>query len=233
MERIVDFHTHILPCIDDGSRSIEQTAQMIEMEKSCGVKTVVATPHFYPDRDNPDSFLQRRWQAYDSIDQLCGEDFKILLGAEVYYSAGISEWDRLGDLTIEGTRCIMIEMPMPPWTKSMYAELEKIYTRRGYVPVIAHMDRYIRPFRTYKIPEKLQQMNVMVQCNSSFFIDRSTSWFAKMLLKAGKIQLVGSDCHNTAGRKPNIDLALGKIGDDIDCIISSQEQIFEAVHSKL
>ena len=56
---MVDFHTHILPQMDDGSQSVEQTLQMLSFLADQGVKTVVATPHFYAHRDQPDAFLAK------------------------------------------------------------------------------------------------------------------------------------------------------------------------------
>ena len=133
---------------------------------------------------------------------------KIALGAEVYYFNGISDSDAISELTIGSKRCILIEMPHGPWTDSMYRELEGLYVKRGLTPIIAHVDRYIAPFRTHRIPQRLAELPVLVQANAEFFLNRSTASMALRMLKRGDIHLLGSDCHNVRSRKPNLDAAL-------------------------
>lgn len=90
----------------------------------------------------------------------------------------------------------------------MYRELEDIWRRRGITPVIAHIDRYIAPFRTYQIPERLAQMPVIVQANASFFLENRTRRMALKMLRRDHIQLLGSDCHNLDSRPPKLGPAL-------------------------
>ena len=93
----------------------------------------------------------------------------------------------------------------------MYRELEQIYTRWGITPVVAHVDRYIAPFRTYGIPKTLEQLPVLVQANASFFLNRGTASMAMKMLRQGQIHLLGSDCHNLTSRQPNLGPALDRI----------------------
>lgn len=211
---VVDFHSHILPGIDDGSRCVSESLAMLRMHGEQGIREVVATPHFYPDRDTPDRFLKRREAARIQLQQAMEGDVglpKVVMGAEVSFFSGISETELLFELTIEGKKCILLEMPPAPWTPSMYREIEAISMKQGITPVIAHVDRYIRPLKTYQIPERLAQLPVMVQANASFFLRNSTSRMAMRLLREDKIQLLGSDCHNLSSRKPNLGDAIAKI----------------------
>ena len=211
----IDFHTHILPGIDDGSASIEESIELLKREAEQGITHVVATPHFYAQHDTPENFLERRNKAFIEL----SEEMKkysglpeISLGAEVYYFCGIADSEALDLLTFNGKRFILIEMPMAEWTESMYQEIEAIYNRRGITPIMAHMDRYISPFATHKIPEKLAKMPVLVQANASFFQRGGlTSKLAFKLLKADKIQLLGSDCHNLTSRVPNLGVTIEAI----------------------
>ena len=216
---VTDFHSHILPGIDDGSANVEESIRMLQMEASQGIRHVVATPHFYARYDAPEIFLEKR----DAAEALLRERMRKLpglpelsIGAEVYYFRGMSESEFLPRLTIQGKGCILIEMPQAPWTEESLREIEAIWTNRGILPIIAHIDRYIAPFRTHRIPEKLACMPVLVQANASFFLDRSTSAMALRMLKADRIQLLGSDCHNAGSRKPNLgeaaDLIRRKLG---------------------
>lgn len=217
---VTDFHSHILPGVDDGSSSTDMSMEMLRMEAEQGIRHVIATPHFYPQHDNPDRFLERRTRAMSRLQETLGTDHdlpKITLGAEVYFFRGMSESDQLSRLTIDGKKCILIEMPLASWTEDMYKELEAIWTQRGILPVVAHIDRYIHPLRTYGIPERLADLPVLVQANAEFFLNKHTAGMALRMLKKDRIHLLGSDCHNVSTRKPNLGEALQlirrKLGD--------------------
>ncbi len=214
MKTVTDFHSHILPCIDDGSASAEESVAMLRRELSQGIARVVATPHFYPQHNAPSAFLQKRALSAELLKKHIPENEpipEIILGAEVYFFRGISESEEIKGLTIGKKKYILIEMPLPPWTDYMYKELEAIYTKLGLIPVIAHVDRYIAPFRTFGIPEKLEELPVYVQANASFFVRKTTSRMALRMLKQDKIHLLGSDCHNMQTRIPNLGEALDVI----------------------
>ena len=214
MTALTDFHSHILPGVDDGSGSVEESIAMLRMMADQGVSHVIATPHFYPNYDDPERFLSRRSRACSALlEQMKGIPGlpDITLGAEVLFFRGMSESDLLPQLTIEKKRCILIEMPPPPWTDAMYRELEAIRTKQGIIPIIAHVDRYISPFRTHGIPGRLAQLPVLVQANAGFFLKPATASMALKLLKADQIQLLGSDCHNLTTRPPELGKAAARI----------------------
>lgn len=214
MTALTDFHSHILPGVDDGSASVEESIAMLCRLREQGVAHVVATPHFYPNYDDPERFLRRRREAYtvlaEAMKAYSGLP-QITLGAEVLFFRGMSESDLLPQLTFEKKRCILIEMPPPPWSDAMYGELEAVRTRQGLTPIIAHVDRYISPFRTRGIPQRLAQLPVLVQANAGFFLKASTAAMALKMLKADQIQLLGSDCHNLTTRPPEMGAAVRRI----------------------
>lgn len=206
-----DFHSHILPGMDDGSASVEQSLQMLRREQQQGITRVVATPHFYAQQENPRRFLARRQKTYERLMEALREHPElpqVKLGAEVYYFRGISEWEELKLLAVDNTRYIMVEMPMAKWTEGMYRELAEIRDKQGLIPVIAHVDRYISPLRTHKIPEKLAGLPVLVQANAHFFTNRLTRGMALRMLKNKEIHLLGSDCHDLDSRPPCLGEAL-------------------------
>lgn len=208
---ITDFHSHILPGMDDGSRSVEESLGMLRMEARQGIQRIVATPHFYPHQNSPAEFLERRAESACVLQEALAQEPplpQIFLGAEVYFFQGISDCEQLRELTIEKNSYILIEMPMPPWSDRMYRELQDIHYKQGLNPIVAHVDRYIRPFKTYDIPSRLAELPVLVQANASFFRDRFTRSMAMRMLRQGKIHLLGSDCHNLTTRVPNLDQAV-------------------------
>lgn len=211
---ITDFHSHILPGIDDGSRSRSESLQMLRMEAEQGIGCVVATPHFYASHDDPERFLARRAAAEERLREAMAEQKglpRVITGAEVHFFHGMSDSAVLTQLTIGKKRCILIEMPPAPWTPQMYRELEWIYAKQGLIPVIAHVDRYVRPLRTYGIDRRLEELPVQVQANASFFLHAGTAAFAMKLLRQGRIHLLGSDCHNLTDRAPNLGGAIRRI----------------------
>lgn len=234
MDRIVDFHSHILPALDDGSRSVEESIAMLRVETEQGIFHVVATPHFYARHDNLEDFLERRRKSECRL-RAAMEDQRdlpqITVGAEIHYFRGISESDVVRRLSIGDGEYALIEMPGAPWTDVMYRELELIHHNQGITPIVAHVDRYLTRFRSFGIPERLEAMPVLVQANASFFLGSGAARAMRMIRK-GQIHLLGSDCHNMHDRKPNLGSAVERIrrqtGDEIlERVISIQKDVLD------
>lgn len=212
---MVDFHSHILPGIDDGSPSRGVSIEMLCMEAQQGITHVVATPHFYAQEDKLEHFLQRRDRAEQELRSEMEKHPglpELSIGAEVSFFRGISQTEFLHELKIRGTNSILIEMPAPPWNEATCSELRAIWERQRLVPIIAHIDRYIGPWRTHHIPEQLSRLPVLVQANAEAFTERHYERLMLRLLKRDCVHLLGSDCHNVADRKPNLAEAIERIG---------------------
>lgn len=224
---VVDFHSHILPRIDDGSQSVEESLSMLRLSAEQGIREIILTPHFYPQHTTPERFLRRRERALQQLkDQMDPAEALPALrtAAEVYFFPQMSHSDALAELAIEGTECILVEMPMTRWTDRMYRELAEIYENLGLTPIIAHVDRYLGRFRDFGIPERLAHLPVLVQANASFFLKGGKGLH---MLRSHQIHLLGSDCHNLTGRRPNLGPALEritrKLGDDAVSWINRNE----------
>lgn len=231
---VADFHSHILPGIDDGSANVAQSLAMLRAERDQGITQVVATPHFYAHMDTPSRFVRHRDEAWARLREAmadCPDLPRVRLGAEVYYFRGISDCEELELLRLQDTPYILIEMPMAKWTDSMYRDLVGIRQKQGLIPIVAHVDRYIAPLRTHGIPERLAELPVLVQANANFFLRRSTRGMALRMLKNDRIHLLGSDCHNMDSRPPCLGDALDIIrqklgGDALEAICQTQDMIF-------
>lgn len=236
---LVDFHTHILPGIDDGSTSIEQSIAMLQRLAEQGVRQVVATPHFYAELQSPTEFLAQRKAAETALREAMKDlpDMpELFVGAEVAFFEGISDCEFLQDLAIAGTGCVMVEMPVKHWSDRQLLEIVSIVQKQKLTPIIAHIDRYITKFKNYQIPERLAELPVYVQASASFFEQKNSRRKALRLLKKGKIQLIGSDCHNLDTRKPNMGAAIKAIEDALPQMIAeinaAEEEILTASGSK-
>lgn len=235
METVIDMHSHILPEMDDGSASLEESLGLLALEAEQGIHRLVATPHFYAHHDSPDRFLKRREKAWETLAAALENrpDLPAVeLGAEVRYFAGMSNSEALSSLTVGGGRYLLLEMPAAPWTETMYREMEAIYNKQGIIPVVAHVDRYIGPLRTHGIPKRLADLPVLIQANAVFFLRPATAGMALRMLKADQIHLLGSDCHNLQSRKPRLGEAVELIrkklgGEAIDRIREYEKIVFE------
>lgn len=215
---MIDWHTHILPEMDDGSHNVAESISMIKMQASQGVSTVIATPHFYANDETVDSFLQRRKKSFELImTELSEVPLEVKLGAEVRYYQGISRMADLESLRIEGSKLLLLEMPMTSWTEYMVRELIELSGKSSVQIVLAHIERYLS-MQKRAVWERLYESGILMQVNASFFITLFSRHKALSLIKEEKIQFIGSDCHNMTTRPPQIGKAFEiiqkKLGDD-------------------
>ena len=205
---MLDFHTHILPNIDDGSASPEMSAAMLKKMYDSGIDTVFATPHYYADEMSIDEFLGKRAASLDALYKACGTKHipKICPGAEVHITEALTSQRGLDRLCIEGTNLILIEPPYTMWPDSIFAYIEHILSNYCIVPVIAHIDRYVFNQEKQKI-KRLFDAELLFQANAVSIINRSTRRKMLGLIKKGQVQFIGSDAHNLTTRPPNINEA--------------------------
>jgi len=205
---MIDFHSHILPGIDDGSKSVEETLQLLRMLSDQGIKIVCATPHFNADRISVDDFLEKRTASYKSLEGILTDDLpEIRQGAEVAYYEGISRMESLSKLCIDGTGLLLIEMPFTAWTEFTVQEIIQLSCSGNMRIVLAHIERYL-PYLKKSVLNRILETDILLQVNASFFNDFTTRRKALKMLKNGDIQLFGSDCHNTSVRPPKLSDAL-------------------------
>lgn len=206
---MIDFHSHVLPGIDDGSDSVETSLAMLNCMKSQGIEAVFATPHFYADRRDPASFLARRNAAYESLCACGSLPLPVTLGAEVHFFTGIGKSSDIESLCLTGTRLLLLEMPFREWSGRMIDEVEELMSR-GIVPVAAHLERY-KGFVSNGMISALCDSGVYVQANAEWFLGFWSKRKALAALKDESVLFLGSDAHNMSSRAPNLGPALAVI----------------------
>lgn len=204
---MIDFHSHILPKLDDGSKSTNESIDMMYRSSLQGITAMVATPHFYAENEPPKEFLKRRENSWNRLREVCeGKNGlpSLYKGAEVRMFPGIAGIDELPELTIGGTPYILLEMPFETWSESTFRTLNAIRSR-GLYPIIAHIERYISFQKNTQNIERLLRSDVLIQSNAGAFLKRfgGNRWAIRMLSQ-GRIHLLGSDCHNMTSRPPNL-----------------------------
>lgn len=120
----LDYHAHILPGCDHGSDGLATSLKQVEMAASAGVKTICATPHFYPHKESVESFLRRRKKTAGLLLRELPENAPLIqLGAEVLICDGMERLDGLNRLCREGTNELLLEMPFYAWPESIWDTL--------------------------------------------------------------------------------------------------------------
>lgn len=216
---MIDFHSHIIPKIDDGSKSVEMSAEMLHMSFSQGITDIVATPHFYINNNDADRFLEIRSHCFKKLESVIDDRMpNIYLGAEVYFFNGMSIYEGLDRLTINNSRYMLLEMPFVKWNRSILNEVDNLIYQRGFKIIIAHIERYIDFQKGTDNISELLSLNPIVQMNGEYINSFFTKKKALNFINNGIVQLIGSDCHNLDSRKPNLDKAYAiienKLGTD-------------------
>lgn len=227
---MVDYHSHILPEMDDGADSVETSLAMLRESSRQGVDLICATPHFYADEEDPKSFLRRRSEAYSRLREAMGDGKgypDILLGAEVLYFPGISVAEEMRELCLEGTFFLLVEPPMLPWTEAMLDEIEACVSSLHCIPVIAHIDRYMRLLNDPSLLDRVSERKMLIQANAAFFLHRQSRAAALDSLRNGRIHFLGTDCHDMVDRPPNLGDALDVISD------AGAEKYFERFNARV
>ena len=206
-----DLHTHILPGVDDGSRSCAQSVRMLESMAQQGVGFIAATPHYYADVCAPEAFFAARDAAWARLKQepICAR-FEIRLGAEVQYYEGITRLERPERFCLEGTDLFLLEMPFVPWSERILSNVRALSEDPSLRVVIAHVERYM-PLQSRYAMQTLLDMDVLLQYNAAFFLPWRTRRRALRMMKRGMVHFIGSDCHNTETRAPDVGRAMAVI----------------------
>ena len=187
---VVDFHSHILPYADHGSSSIDVSLAQLSLAAEHGVKRIILTPHYYPHRENPESFIARREKCYNKLLANLNEDLPdVRLGAEVLICDNIEEMPHLDDLCVRGTRILLLELPFTDFSDS-YSDSVKYLIADGYDVVLAHADRY-DPSNI----DRLVAFGAKIQLNADSLSSLLVKKHIKRWINDGCVYAIGSDIH--------------------------------------
>ena len=201
---MIDFHTHILPGIDDGSRDESMTEAMLFEELKQGVQLIAATPHFYANRDSVDGFLERRAEALEKTEQIRarvaanGEILpELVVGAEVYYFRGMGQAKDIPKLCItrrqqspgaqiyEGTttygstdqvltNTLLLEMPFEQWNEGVVRDVLDLIRKQGLNIVLAHVERYFEFQKDRRYWDEIMELPITTQINAGSFLRKGS-----------------------------------------------------------
>ncbi len=210
---MIDFHTHILPNIDDGSQSLEESLAILsELEKQ-GVNTVILTPHYYGRKKSVKQFLEKRDRKYNQLTEAYTGNIKLIKGCECNLSTCANgDFTDFIPLAIEGTKYILIEMAFTSkWEKSLSDRLFKLMNTTNLTPVIAHVELYPAVKANPELAHRLIEMGCLLQMNCLSILNCNKKDLSWALLTHNQIHCLGSDTHNLENRPPLYASASGKL----------------------
>ena len=168
----MDMHTHILPGLDDGSQSMEQTKNMLRQAYDEGIRVIVATPHY--GIRNPGLKFEDAREALIETQKAADEvapGLKLILGCELYYTDGIVEALERGEApTMGGTSYAMVEFSTSD-SRDRINQCVNEMTWKGYRPIIAHLERYRSLEGDIEAVRDLVDRGAVVQINCRSFLD--------------------------------------------------------------
>lgn len=208
---MIDIHSHILPGVDDGARTLDEALDMLRMAVDGGVTIQVLTPHIHFGRfENQKADLQRRFETFQEQVDEANIKIGLQLGSEVRIGSEIMQLvaqdaiPALGEY--HGKKTFLLEFPRIDVPVG-YENLVKWLIAKNYLPIIVHPERN----QTFVCqPQKLQTL-IDMGCPLQITASSLTGLFgdeaqqnAEKLLIAGNVSAIASDCHNLKGRKPNL-----------------------------
>lgn len=210
---MIDIHSHIINEIDDGSKDIDMTINMLKLAEQCGVRTIIATPHFMRGRfEVAYSDVVNHVKRLKELAKENNIDIEICPGQEVYYSSNILEYynDKLIG-TLNNTKYMLIELPMLDFNLDEVINTLYELQIRGIVPVIAHPERY-KPFiKKPLLINDLSKEGMLFQLNGGSIsgqFGKDVKKLASTYLDNGIYSFIGSDGHRDSGRSTDLTEAL-------------------------
>ena len=193
-----DRHSHILPGVDDGVKTLEESLEVLAYGESLGIKHWWCTPHIMEDCANTTAQLKER---FASLCQAYKGSIKLHLAAEYMLDTVFDQRLKEGDLLTMEDDTILVEVSVIAEPYDLTGMLSDILSA-GYRPLLAHPERY--RYLTEKDFEKLHDMGVQFQLN----LGSVTGYYgpvaekkAKWILKKGWYTTAGSDCHRLSSLK--------------------------------
>ena len=197
-----DLHTHILPGVDDGAKTTDESLALIEALKKQDVENICLTPHYYTHKESLADFLFRRDAAFNELKPHIPAGVNVKLGAEVYVTKYLFSEERdLTPLCIEDTPYMITEFSY----QSAFSDNTLRMIRRirdfGIIPILPHIERYTSLMKSKSLIYELVSLGVLIQSNFISYTDSHKRKLLK-LIKAGYIDVLSTDVHSLERNSP-------------------------------
>ena len=198
---MIDIHSHLLYGIDDGSKSIEESVDIIRNLSNVGFTDIILTPHYIKDT-NYSSPRKNNLKLLKGLqDKLKENDINVnlYLGNEIYINDNIYDLLKKGEISsLNDSRFLLIELPMSGEYNNYFDIFEDLINK-GYRVVLAHPERYISFQNDFNKVLELENIGVLFQSNLESILGsygKGAIKTLKKLLKSKKISFLASDIHH-------------------------------------
>ena len=198
---MIDIHSHLLYGIDDGSKSIEESVDIIRNLSNVGFTDIILTPHYIKDT-NYSSPRKNNLKLLKGLqDKLKENDINVnlYLGNEIYINDNIYDLLKKGEISsLNDSRFLLIELPMSGEYNNYFDIFEDLINK-GYRVVLAHPERYISFQNDFNKVLELENIGVLFQSNLESILGsygKGAIKTIKKLLKSKKISFLASDIHH-------------------------------------
>lgn len=223
---MIDFHSHILPGIDDGSRSYDETVKLLLEAKEIGFKKIISTSHYAID-----CYETPEYKRKELVEQLNLENRfpEIVLGSEIFLTYNILDLlKEYNASTINGTNYILFELPL----RNHFMNLKDLIIKlkeNDYRLILAHPERYSMVQNNFNLLYELKELGVLLQSNYGSILGiygGTAKKTLKKMLKEDLVDFLGSDVHRENTIYPKVPKAIQKISKYI-----SEEKLEELINS--
>ena len=212
---MIDVHSHIIPGVDDGSKSVEDTYNMILEAKNAGFTDIFATSHYMTHYYEPKGEELILWTKKIQ-ELLIAKDININIhsGMEVYVSNSLDELIKNKKiLKLENSKYLLMELPINSPINNL-DHILFILEALSIKLILAHPERYVYVQDNPKLIDEYIEKGILLQCNYGSIIGQyglKSKQIMKKMLKKGQVHFLGSDCHRPNGIYKNIPQAVDKI----------------------
>lgn len=196
-----DLHCHILPGIDDGSKSLEESLAILRQAEKEGVTDIIFTPH-YIENTRYNCNNKNKKALLEVLKEACKKEninINLYLGNENYITENFVELMKKQEImTLNNTRYLLFEFPLNQMYQNSKEILYELVTI-GCVPVLAHPERYKEFQKHPELAEEYARMGILLQGNYKSLLGKygkDAKKTLKIFLKKGLISLLGSDIHH-------------------------------------
>ena len=219
---MIDFHNHILPAVDDGAKSIEESLNMLKYAEDQGITEIVNTVHFQHPK------MEQKSTEFDYISNVKDElveamdrekiEIKIHLGAEVFFNFNLTTITSNPLVTLCNVKYMLVEFQTHQFPEKFDDHLFQLAIS-GITPIIAHPERYKPIQNDISIIEKLINSGSLVQMDAGSLLGHfgpNCKTISENMLKRKMVHIIGSDSHNLGRRNFCLKKALGVVENIVD-----------------
>ena len=200
---MIDIHSHIIPNVDDGARSVEETFNILKEAQEAGFTDVILTSHFLLNYYETNAQELIFWkEKLQEVLKKQGTKINLHSGMEIYITNQMEELlENKKILTLANSRYMLIELPLA--TNVKYFDYVVYYLEaKGIKPIIAHPERYKCVQKDPDIVEEYIEKGCLIQCNYGSIVNlygREAEKTIKTILKKNQVHFLGSDVHRENG----------------------------------